>query len=544
MVLFTTAMIYSSCNDKEVIETQPTEFDSNAISSITTSDGAEELMEFAPPTENPYTIPNMQMALDSLAAIDTNECDLSLFNIRVTHKYIKFKPQDSVQFGLLIQDTTLELFDYPLDRKLTKAGTYYQDPSVPEGQPSYQWTAVPADKALPTDIPYDVMAELYIPEEDPSLVQYYDTDFDDCITDLIEMALEITGNSDTTYSYEITDGGMLYKRRRRRSKWNPSGRIRLSDNVLNSTTGLQGIKVRARRWFTMRSMLTNANGNFWTPHRFRRPVNYSIKWERADYNIRSGRHGQAYFNGPKIKGAWNMDIVSGLSWHYGQVHRGAFDYYYNNNIGLRQPPTRGFLGSRIAIGVFDKCDRANYRHWQRNWFGPEIRMYTKWQSCGARNAQQQYRTTIHELAHALHFNLSHWHYRNTDDMVKESWAMGVAWSFERLKYPSDVLEFQNLRLQNAPLVNGVRFDVVNWGEREYTPLVIDLIDNFNQRANNSGNTDFPLDLVTGYSIRNVEDALNRRRNMNAWRDELRTNLPAGMTNARVNALFFNYTPLQ
>lgn len=532
---------FNSCNDVEKL--QPT-LDQSVISSSVTSETSEGLMEFAPQTPNPYTILNMQIALDSLIANNELNCDVSKFNIRVTHKYIKFKPQDSIQFGQLIQDTTLILFDYPMDRKLTTAGTYYKDPSLTEEQPNFQWTCVPVGKVLPSGIPYDLLADLYLPEEDSQLVQYYETAFDECITKLIETSLKLTGNWDTTENRTtVTSGGYQYKKLP--TKWTPAGRIRLSDDVLNNTTGLRGVKARAHRWFEVREQLTDVNGDFNVGHQFRYDVNYSIKWERNDYNIRSGRHGQAYFNGPKQKGNWNLDILNGVSWHYGQVHRGAFEYYYNNQTGLRSPPTIGFLGSRLSIGVFDDCDRANYRHWQRLWLGPEIRMYTKRPNCAARNSQEQFRTIIHELAHASHFNISHWHFRNSANMVQESWALGAAWAFERLRYPADVINFQNLRLQNAPLIDGVRFDVVNWGERQYTPVVIDLVDNDNQRATwGFGNTDFPIDNVSGYSIRNIEDALVQKRTMDAWRDQLKTNKPNLVTDTQVDDLFNNYTPLQ
>jgi hypothetical protein len=265
-IILATSVIISSCND---IEEAPLEKFDNASISSTTTGSNEGLMEFAPAGENPYTVANMQLALDALAAESENTCDLTLFNIRTTHKYIKFKPQDSTQYGLLIQDTTLELYDYPLDRTLTKAGTYYQDPSIPDNQPSFQWTAVEADKQLPTGIPYDIVADLYIPEQDPDLVQYYETPFDDCITALGDMSMILTGTYDSTDSYVETDGGVRYKWGRP-SKWNPKGRIQLFDDVLSSTNGLEGVKVRARRWFTMYSMLTDENGNFGTSHQFRR----------------------------------------------------------------------------------------------------------------------------------------------------------------------------------------------------------------------------------------------------------------------------------
>ena len=42
---------------------------------------------------------------------------------------------------------------------------------------------------------------------------------------------------------------------------------------------VENIKVRVRRWFTVRTDYTDANGNYCISHRFRRPVNYSVKFE-------------------------------------------------------------------------------------------------------------------------------------------------------------------------------------------------------------------------------------------------------------------------
>ncbi len=539
LLLIVSALI---CSCQKENTQKPGQHDNYSDISVITEPGSEGLMEFAPQTENPYTPSNMQAALESLSEKNELRCEASRFNIRATHKYIKFTPADSIQAGLLIQDTSLILFDYPMDRKITKAGTYYRDPSLAEGQPDYQWTCVSIDKELPPGVPYEVLSELYIPEEDPELVQYYESEFDDCITFLIEEALKLTANYDSSESFDgLTDtvGGLKLP-----SKWTPAGRIRLTDNVLNTCDGLKGVKVRAHRWFETRENLTDGNGNFNVSHQFRFQVDYSIKWERKDYHIRSGRYGQAYFNGPHQRGNWDLDITTsnGISWHYGQVHSAAFDYYYNNQTGLRTPPVNGFLGSRIAIGVFDESNRADYRHWQRLWFGPEIRMYSNWEDGSKRTSLEQYQTTIHELSHASHFNLGHWHFRNSEDMIHESWALGVQWSFSRLRYPMHASNYQTLQLQYA--LGSDQFDVVHWGERKYTPLVIDLIDNYNQRDNNAGYTDFPLDRVIGYNIRAIEDALVQKRTMEAWREQLKLYKPAGVTDVLLNELFDNYIPLQ
>lgn len=538
-------VVFSSCKKdgvEEATQTKPsTGMQGGSQNIITSENGNEGLMEFADATPNPYTIENMQLAYQELIQAGEIECN-NLFNIRVTHKYIKFKPQDTNQYQMLISDSTLILFDHPLHRKLTRGGTYYRDPSLSPDQFNYQWTCVKADKALPEGVPYDILDLVYIPDEDPLLVQYEDTPIDGCVSKLMIQALSRTGNFDTTANYDImTSGGELQKKLLP-SKWTPAGTIRLTDNSLNNITGLAGAKVRVWRLMEIRETLTDHNGNYNMGHRFRFDVNYSIKWERNDFQIRSGRYGQAYFNGPNRRGNWNLDIVSGVSWHYGQVHRAAFDYYYNNPTGLRTPPTRGFLGSRITFGVFDEKGRAFYRRGNRNWFGPEIFIYTSEDAFGGGtlvpNSLRHYETSIHELAHASHFNLSHWHYRNSSPMVKESWAVGVAWAFARLKY-SGVMNLQTLWLQGHP----TGFDVIDFGERKYTPLVIDLIDNFNQRGT-STNLNIPIDRVSGYSIRNIEDALVNKTTMNAWRDQLKTNKPSGVTDAQVDELFQNYIPLQ
>lgn len=502
VALMSTIVFYTSCNDKEEILTNESEFNQNSISSLTTGDGAEELMEFAPPSENPYTISNMQRALDSLAIVDTNGCDLSLFNIRITHKYIKFRPQDSLQLWELKSDSTMILFDYPLDRKLTKAGTYYRDPSVPEGQPNYQWTAVPADKQLPSNIPFDVLENLYIPEEDPTLVQFYDTDFDDCISDLLELALEITGNADTTYSYEMTDDGMLYKRRKRRSKWSPSGRIQMWDDFASANRPIKGCKVRARRWFTMRSMLTNNNGEFSTSHQFRRPVNYSIKWDRNDFEIRHKRTGQAYFNGPKIKGSWNLTINSGYSRMYAIIHRAAHRYYYEGSAaraGLRRPPLKNQMLGKLTLGAFHWTQAGNSlgtHNAARRWIASsEIRIFRPQRDC-----RGLFATTIHELAHASHWNYtSHSTFNNTETPVVESWARGVQWAITRLEYPG-------YRGGGVILPN-------------YTEVVIDLIDAPGIEPNNG----FEIsqgDSVTNYTARQLENSLIGECEWEDWRDAI------------------------
>ena len=88
---------------------------------MTSENGNEGMMEFGEEKPNPYTVENMQLAYQELLQGGDLMCtDVNLFNIRATHKYIKFKPQDTSQYQALISDSTLVLFDHPLHRKLTR----------------------------------------------------------------------------------------------------------------------------------------------------------------------------------------------------------------------------------------------------------------------------------------------------------------------------------------------------------------------------------------------------------------------------------------
>ena len=119
-----------------------------------------------------------------------------------------------------------------------------------------------------------------------------------------------------------------------------------------------------------------------------------------------------------------------------------------------------------------------------------------------------------------------------------SWAVGVAYYFTRQIYPTDVWDWQDLMLDNH--WNGR--DMVNWGERRYTPFVIDVIDNENQRVDNGGDPRFPVDRCTEFTLAEVEDQLEQRRTLNAWRDGLKSY--RRINDNLLDELTANYTAIQ
>jgi hypothetical protein len=448
-------------------------------------------------------------------------------------------PLNEVQYDSLNDDTTMILFDYPLHLRMTKGGTYYKDPAVQEGQSNYQWTCVPIDKILPSEIPHIILAELYIPEEDPTLIQYYDTPFDDCITLLIDEALKRTGNYDTSDSYgAMTSGGDVLSLIP--SKFTPKGNVTVFDDRLNANIGILGAKVRANRWFETRESMADYYGNFNVLHKFRHPVNYSIKWERGDFHIRSGTFGQAYFNGPKKKGDWYLNIVkNGASWVYAHVHRAALRYHYLNIGGIKRP------------------GQKNLRYWVYNHSAPSNISGVNWSELvkiwrfdnnyNPYMADEIFTTTIHETAHSSHIEIMNaglLQFSQVSNQIIESYAVGVEWQVTQLEYRGRGISDYSGPFYD-PGVNisyPIRFGYQLWNSANYsatyTSLFIDIIDDHNQfgRFNNSAIND----PVNGYSMANIEVYMKHIYGISSLATELKAHKPNGVTDQQIDDLLSQF----
>lgn len=127
----------------------------------------------------------------------------------------------------------------------------------------------------------------------------------DFLNDLEDEALQMTGNWEDPV--DVING------RCRRRCWKPSGRIRVMERERNANRrwlAVENVKVRARRWFTIRKDYTDRNGNY-SIGAFRRGVNYSVAFETPYAKISNWIGWNTSHNGPKRRGAWNMDF----GWH-------------------------------------------------------------------------------------------------------------------------------------------------------------------------------------------------------------------------------------
>ena len=339
-------------------------------------------------------------------------------------------------------------------------------------------------------------------------------------------------------------------KRKTNNKYTPKGNIKVQEVRLNTNLNLDGVKVRAHRWFETRECLTDNNGNFNMLHQFRHPVDYSIKWERGHYTIMRGNLGQAYFNGPHQKSDWNLVITrsssGGSSWLYAHVHRAANRYFYKNINGLRRPGNRNF-----CYWVIDNANNGNSSGVNYSEF---CRIFGKGTSGGNYYwSDDIFSTTIHETAHSTHIILMKAgliQFSQISNMIVESYPTAVEWVITGIEY-------QGLGITNYGLNNYNPFNTPSrpnllayqyWrngtSSNIYTPIFIDLIDNFNQNGVTlvgTSQTSNINDQVNGYNLREIENRLHKVYGLSTLSTELKGNIrPNGVTDQQIDNLINSF----
>lgn len=582
----------------------------------------EKMTKLGMPLENPYSVENMQKALQNLQS-PRGKTSGEDIQVMTTHYYVKFMPLNEAELDILKDDTTLILYDYPLDVEIEEGGSYYREPGLPEEQPTPQYCAVEADYVFPTQVEYEILEELFIPDDysdDASRARKAASE--ETIDRLVYEAMKLTGNleQDTLQEKENTTRGTrgLCLFGSCKPKWRPKGTMRVWDKtnagrevisrvitgyneevVMDASpcynsgdprpcpsyitvrtpiygeettieywTPIVDVEVRARRWFTTHTGTTNTEGEYVCNGEFRNPANYSIKWERYHFSIRAGDFGQTILNGPKRTGDWNVDMgsrsdgVDDPHQYYALIYQAARDYYYGNRFGLATPPRNSFWKPQIKIAAKLEARRLFSSEKKHS----HAAIYLRYGVVGGaglgvllnqlpsiyireyrEHPDEVYAVTAHELAHWAHWDMDRGAFvrlavggyldgQDRDESVIESWAEGVEWRFaiERYRnlygnfdYSYDT-NYQHRTIQGEPI---------------YTSIVVDMIDDCDQRVNKCGtykvSTYKPKDQVSGYTILQIEQGLSGVRSWNAWRDQIKA-LHNNSTEVWLDELFGNW----
>jgi hypothetical protein len=491
--------------------------------------------------ENPFSVRKMEEARQRLLAEDSSFASI---DIQRTHYYVKFKPADYLQYDLLVNDTTIQFLDHPFDYEIIDQGDYYHEPGLADTIPTYQYAAVPASYSFPANIAYQILEELYLPEDDQSEKNSFGrtaSESELLYSRLEREALALTNNLEDETGNENTNArtnGWLP------DKWYPSGRILVYDNRLNSFLPLVGAKVQTRRWFKIRTDITDRVGYFKIEDGYRYPVNYSIPWERGKFDIRSGTFGQARFNGPKKKGSWILKIYqNGMSFHYAHVFRAAMRYYYGDIGGLKRP------GFRLKYSVFDKKGNhlaRNIGNWSAFGINPNILIYRYDPTDGSENdSDEMFSTTCHETAHTTHMEIMNAglvQFIQVSEKIRESWAVSVEWFLTQKEYKQLGISDYAEPGYNADVNYPIRHAFQYWNTDrmpDITSLFIDLVDRNNQKGQSFGNFQYGTvnDPVYGFTLPQIESGMLKKvYGISSLKEQLKANKTGELTDNSIDIL--------
>ncbi len=351
-------------------------------------DSIERITTLGVKLTNPYLVPNMQQAYTNLG--------LSSSLATVTNKYVRFKPTTVDQLSTLdstLDTQGLELFDTPVDYIVTYEGDYYQDPSIPGEQITWQYAVVPPTFVFPSGITYEILAQIHIPGDSytaveteaerlaslqdslngtygPSMNGNIQPDVaDECdpcfVWDPIARQCVPTGQCGGNPPPPAPDASI------------PAGYIKVHDTNLpnmpnGSDVAVRKARVVARRWFKVDRVYTDINGHFVFTKKFKHKVRINIKFKNDDAqirNIRGIRFWQMFFAVKKTLGIFSGDKSSinytfikyadygskgNMFWTAATVHNGVQEYRADyapvENIGLPPQGLKIFISKSALAG--------------------------------------------------------------------------------------------------------------------------------------------------------------------------------------------------
>ena len=340
-------LLLISCEDRG--KNLSTKSDSTSFTQETSTNLEEKLtpVVLGEKMENPFSVENMQLALnsllekpDELEGAGVSKRNAEVIEITPTDWYICFKV-DSTQFNTLTSDTTLSLTQIPLDYEIEQQGDYLEEFQNSEIKKLY--TVVKPGYTNPNGIEFEILEELFIPENS----EYYSEETfkdsenktetrstsiklmdDNFVNALLIQSFVLTGNEKFLPERNKIEERMMDEecipKRFLWWSWNdcntyyyPEGKV--SYQTPNGYKPVKGIKIVMWRWFTRIEAITNSDGYFISKTR----LNKILIGNNVQYYMKmQGQNG--FYN-------WHLDInFYGVSLWVNEYNLGSKSPNYNN----------------------------------------------------------------------------------------------------------------------------------------------------------------------------------------------------------------------
>lgn len=306
--------------------------------------------------------------------------------------------------------------------------------------------------------------------------------------------------------------------------WEPRGRVAVFDTTLNRSVGLKRVKVEVRNGAglsTLGTTYTDDNGAFRLSRSVSGPVRYKVIFEDAQglrVKFGANSHPESVTFSP-MEGALNhvFQRTDRQNWYWASIYNACQffkDYAARDGMPFkRDAQVCGYYETGISrtlmTGIQDVVFRL-YNH----------------------DSDDLFSTAMHELAHVTHASVDRGGYasfvgswglvNSLRAAYGESWACGpeVVYASRRYDPTHELDHYQRLRLADYTYQRWT----VEGAHLYIRPIVIDLMDNVNQRSFASGTppgSELPLDRVSGYTLGQIAAALRGAHDLDDWKNNLK-----------------------
>jgi len=479
---------------------------------------------------DPYQLENMKSAFNNLVQ---NGLFFPVTELSATGTYIRALAKNVDDLDKIEEDTTIVWFQYPLNYEIVVSGSYYYDNTLPDSSWQWLYAVIPYDYNMPDSIQYEVIYNVFIPDDHPL---YYD--YEDVFDSLESKSIELCGYSESTTTDKRLSKSI--------SKWTPSATIQVWDDLTEGYQPLEGVRVKAHTWCKNGRGVTNELGTCTVDKKFRIPVEYSIEWRRHFWRVVNNKNKEYTLCGPTKRTDWTLSLSNTDECNYviANIHKAAMIAYYKNVWSVYRPKRTNWLGciKKLNIRYTKKSTEEGLRgessaHGE-NLGNADIEIYGRDFRGIINPSQDLFATTIHELSHWSHRLYYDKEHSNGDyqsavnGFISESWASCIEWFITTTYYSGHYG------------TTGYRNGFQSWNRYfesshiYYTPIFIDLIDSYNQHSSNSST---PNDNISEYTLPEIQNNILRNSyNLNSLKTALYNNKLHNTTDADISKMVEEY----
>lgn len=361
---------------------------------------------------NPYSVINMMKSLNHLREEYGMELNI---DIEPTDYYVRFLPENLLQYNTLSSDSDLLLFDHPLDYEIITLGDSYHDPLIPDTCYTWLYATVPVDYVFNDEIKYEILDTCYIPKDsDESQITDYDI--------LEQNSFFILGLNDYVLENKNIQTRGLWGNGKK-----PEGTYKVYNTTTNTYEPVKQARAVCHTIVKNASATINSNGYYKMDKKFSTNLYYKIKWSNSKgfklhYPItvavsNFGVHGKSGYSK-------NIDFATNAG-RLATINNAATEYYdICTNTNILPPPSNlkiFFTGDNMGSSapmltrVVHPISFNGNNPWLTffenmflnlplgigqtvcNLIGPDVTIK------GPSSTASAFRTVWHELSHASHF---------------------------------------------------------------------------------------------------------------------------------------------